>query len=128
MSTDYTQMLREAHDSFNKGDIPALFSALDPNITWRVPEVLPFGVTVHGLQELGAFFQNLQPYFSKLSVDSEHLYQVGDYVVDLGHFHGQSSTGKDVDVAFCFLWQLRDGKVINFEEISDAARMLEALK
>lgn len=128
MSTDYTRMIKDAHDAFNKGDVPSLFAILDPNITWQVPAVLPYGGTVHGLQELGGFFQGLMPYFPKLSVDSEHQYQVGDYVVDLGHFHGQAANGKDVDVAFCFLWKFQNGKAITFEEISDTAKMLETLK
>ncbi len=128
MSADYTRMIKDAHDGFNKGDITPLFSILDPNVTWTIPPVLPFGGTVHSPQELGAVFQSLPQYFNRFGVDTEHQYQVGDYVIDLGHFHGQAKSGTDVDVAFCFLWKFQNGKVINFEEISDTARMLETLK
>ncbi|PZS04026.1 MAG: hypothetical protein DLM69_02320 [Candidatus Chloroheliales bacterium] len=128
MSQDNVKIIKDAHDAFNRGDIPAVLATLDPAIVWEVPKELPYGGIFHGVSEVGGFFQSLRPYFQEFRVESEHQYTVGDQVVDLGHFRGKGKHGQKLEAANAFIWAVRNGKVVSFHEVSDTAALLEAIK
>lgn len=128
MSQDNIKLIKEVHEAFNRGDVPVVLATFDPAIVWQAPKEMPYGGTFQGVPEVGGFFQSLQPYFQELRVESEHQYAVGDYVVDLGHFRGKGKSGQKLDVANAFIWTVRDGKIVSFQEFSDTAALLEAIK
>ena len=50
--------LRDAYAAFNRDDIPAAVSALDPNIDWSEPAEFPGGGAYHGRSEVARYLTN----------------------------------------------------------------------
>jgi hypothetical protein len=49
------ELLREAYDAFNRGDMGAAVERLDPHIEWTEPDSFPGGGTYHGTAEVQGY-------------------------------------------------------------------------
>jgi ketosteroid isomerase-like protein len=56
---DNVQVIRNAYEAFERGDIPAVIALLDENVEWEVTDVLPQGGAFRGRDGAGEFFQGL---------------------------------------------------------------------
>ena len=58
----------------------------------------------------------------------EHFIEGGDTVVVEGRYRGKmKATGTPVDAQFAHVWQLRDGKVVRFQQYTDTKQWADAL-
>ena len=57
MNESNLTIIRKAYDDFARGNIPAVFAALDAAITWHVPGHSPLSGDFKGHDEIGDFFQ-----------------------------------------------------------------------
>jgi ketosteroid isomerase-like protein len=67
---------REFHGAVTRGDIPAVFDLLDPQIEWRAPESLPWGGTFRGhdgVRKLFAIFFDQPPEYGLRREVLEHV-------------------------------------------------------
>ncbi|MCP6726059.1 hypothetical protein NL526_28785, partial [Klebsiella pneumoniae] len=56
MTESNAAVIRKAYADFAKGDVPAVFSAFDPAITWHVPGHGPLSGDYKGHDGVGGFF------------------------------------------------------------------------
>jgi ketosteroid isomerase-like protein len=118
MSNDNAELLRHAYEAFARGDIPTVMSALDDEIEWNVPAVLPHGMDVRGRDEVGAFFQRLASTWDDFGLQIDDLVASGDRVCAIGRANG-TLEGGPTSYGFVHAWTVRDGVCVRFDEYVD---------
>ena len=127
---DNADTIRSLYAAFARGDIPAVLSALDPNVSWTEAAGFPYGGTYAGPDAV------LQNVFMKLGTEWEDFAAVpqefiadGDTVVALGEYSGTyKATGKWFSAPFAHVWKLRNGRVATFRQHTDTAVVQKALR
>ena len=116
MSASNAAIVRKAYDDFAKGDVPAVFAAFDPGITWYVPGHSPLSGDYKGHDQIGGFFQlTMELSEGTFRIDVHNVLVDADVVVALvttkARRNGVSASFPEVHV-----WRLRDGKVVAFRK------------
>ena len=117
MSQQNVQTMRRAYEAFNRQDIPAVLEAFAPDIEWVEPGGgnAPSG-SFRGADSVGQdVFAKVPDNFDEFSADPEDFRDEGDTVVVTGRFKGKAKSGADLDASFEHVYELRDGKVVRFE-------------
>lgn len=119
--------LRAGYAAFARGDLGEVLGLLDPSITWTSPPTVRFGGTYEGHDGVTTYFSHLPENFAELSVEPDAFLEQGDTVLVLGHARGSTVTGTAVDLAFCHVWTMRDGRATSVRELFDTAELNAAL-
>ena len=123
------QIIENAYNSFETGDIPGFLASFDENIEWTEAEGFPYGGTYTGADAiLENVFMKLGTEWEKFSAVPDDFLDAGDQIVALGNYSGKyNSTGKSMKVPFAHVWTLRDGKIVKFVQYTDTLKISEAL-
>jgi hypothetical protein len=71
-------IIRNAYEDFSHGNIPAVFAAFDPAISWHVPGNSPLSGDFTGHEQIGGFFERtMQLSAGKFWIDVRNV-QAGD--------------------------------------------------
>ena len=127
---DITDTIRGAYDAFAKGDIPAVLSVLDPQVSWTEAAGFPYGGTYNGPDAVleGVFMKLGTEWDGYSAVPNEFITQ-GDTVVAVGEYSGAyKATGKSFKAPFVHVWKFSSGKVVSFDQHTDTALVQQALK
>lgn len=123
-------VVKALYDAFGRGDVPAVLGAFDPQIQWREAESFVYadGNPYAGPQAVAeGVFQRLVADVENFTVNPAHFVEGGDTVVVEGRYQGtMKATGRPVDAQFAHVWQLRDGKIIRFQQYTDTKQWAEA--
>lgn len=123
-------IVKALYDAFGMGDVPAVLDAFDPQIQWRGAENFLYadGNPYVGPQAVAeGVFQRIVSDVENFAVVPEHFVEGGDTVVVEGRYRGKmKATGTPVDAQFAHVWQLRDGKVVRFQQYTDTKQWAEA--
>lgn len=128
MSQQDVSTMRTAYEAFNRADIPAVLTAMDPAIEWHEPGGgrAPGG-TFHGSQNVANdVFSTIPPNFEQFQAQADHFIDAADRLVVTGHFRGKSKAGQEMDVPFAHVWTMRGGKATSFHNYVDAATWTKA--
>jgi|SRR3990172_541685 hypothetical protein len=125
-------IVKALYDAFGKGDVPAVLGAFDPEIQWREAENFLYadGNPYAGPQAVAeGVFQRIVSDVENFAVLPERFVEGGDTVVAEGRYRGtMKTTGTPVDAQFAHIWQLRDGKVVRFQQYTDTKQWSEAAR
>jgi ketosteroid isomerase-like protein len=125
MSNDNAELLRGTYEAFGRGDIPTVMGVLDENIIWNTPAVLPHAMTVHGRDDVAAFFQKLASTWADFNLEIDDIVASGDRVCAIGRAGG-TLDGEAASYGFVHAWTVRDGVCVRFDEYVDPSRELLA--
>jgi ketosteroid isomerase-like protein len=125
------EIIENVYGAFGRGDVPAVLEAFDPKIEWREAENNPYQMSGNAWVGGDAILQNL---FVKLGEDwdgftvtPKHYHDAGDSVVAEGRYTGtHKTTGKAIDMQFCHIWKLANGRVQSFQQYCDTAQIQDA--
>jgi len=128
-TTDNATIARAVYDAFGRGDIPAVLEHFDPELVWVESTGLIAG-TYHGPQGvLEGVFVPIGSEWESFLVEPERLVAQGDVVVAVGTYRGTyRATGKSMTARFAHVWQMRDGRLVHFEQIADTESFNAALR
>jgi uncharacterized protein len=125
-------IVKALYDAFGKGDVAAVLGAFDPEIQWREAENFLYadGNPYTGPQAVAeGVFQRIVSDVENFAVLPERYVVGGDTVVAEGRYRGtMKTTGTPVDAQFAHIWQLRDGKVVRFQQYTDTKQWSEATR
>ena len=125
-------IVKALYDAFGKGDVQAVLGAFDPEIQWREAENFLYadGNPYAGPQAVAeGVFQRIVSDVDNFAVHPERFVEGGDTVVTEGRYRGtMKTTGTPVDAQFAHIWQLRDGKVVRFQQYTDTKQWSEAAR
>jgi ketosteroid isomerase-like protein len=124
-------VIKRGYDAFGRGDINELLGLLDENIDWITPgpSDLPTAGHRHGRQEVAAFFQILNDIFQIELFTPRQFIAEGDRVVVTGDEVARiRSAGTTVEYVWAHVFELKDGRVVRFQEYGDMTRTVAAIR
>ncbi len=121
LTTENETLVRQCYADFAAGDIDGLLSRLGRNCQWIEPAGWPAPANNVGRQAIhDNVFAKMADHFDPLLVQPEQFISAGDNTCVLGRFTGNvASTGDELDVRFCHVWTVVDGKVTRLENIAN---------
>jgi hypothetical protein len=116
MDDTNSAIIRKAYENFARGNIPAVFAALDPTITWHVPGHSPLSGDFTGHDQIGGFFRRtMELSGGAFSMDVHNVLADGDLVVVLVTVNAKRN-GVSASFPEVHLWRMKNGKAIEFRE------------
>jgi uncharacterized protein len=128
MSDEHILAVRTLYAAFEQEDDEALLETLSPEVEWYVPDVLPYGGTFHGVEQVRDYLDSLSSFVERGTLDSIRMIDAGDHVVVLGHWSSRTASGTEFDSRFANIFELRDGKIARLDTHLDTARVLHAFE
>jgi len=121
--TNVTETIKSLYAAFGAGDVPAVLSALAPDVSWTEAEGFPYGGTYHGPQAvLENVFMKLGSEWDGFAAVPKEYVTEGETVVAFGDYSGTyKATGKSFKVPFVHVWKFRDEKIGTFQQHTDTA-------
>lgn len=129
-SVGNAEIVKALYDAFGRGDVPAVLSMLDPAIEWNEAENFLYaeGNPYRGPQAVAdGVFKRIVSDVDNFAVLPERFTVGTDTVVVEGRYRGtMKATGTPVDAQFAHVWELRDGKIVGFQQYTDTKQWAEA--
>jgi len=130
MSGENVDLVRQAYEAWNRGDLDAAFGFLDPDVEVSVPPDFPETGTFHGRAEIRRWVENeLVAALEEVRAEPERFFDAGDQVVVFVRYSGRGKeSGLDVRGAIVdgHVWTLRDGKALKLRMYQGTGAALEA--
>jgi ketosteroid isomerase-like protein len=130
MSQKNVEIIRRAHDVFNRGDLDMLASDFhDPQIVWQTSREDPDAATHRGRENVRRYIDQWRDSFEGLHADvEEYIDAADDRVFTWARWSGRGrGSGIDAEWWLATVYTLRDGMVIRAEEYFDRTEALEAV-
>jgi ketosteroid isomerase-like protein len=127
VSDDHVLAVRRLLEAFEHEDDEALLDTLSPEVEWYVPEVLPYGGTFHGVEQVREYLGSFSSFVERGTFDTLRMIDAGDHVVVLGRWSSRTAQGEAFDSRFASIFEVRDGKIVRLDSHLDTARVLNAL-
>ena len=128
MSQENVEIVRDGYDAFNRGDLEACLTAIDPGIEWWPAADEPVIEPYRGHDGYRRLWAETREPVPDIQGEIEELFAVGDQVVVCLHFWGRGrESGAPVEVRETQVARLRDGKIIEVREYRRKAEALEAV-
>lgn len=127
---DGTSVVRGIYDAFGRGDVEAVLAALDEKVEWHEAEHSTYwggGPFVGPQAVVEGLFARLGEDFDGFRVDIDRIVGAGDTVVAEGRYRADAakSTGQPLDAQVAHVWDVRDGKVVRFQQYTDTWQFAE---
>ena len=128
MSQANVEIVRNAYIAFGKGDVDAVFGAMEPEIEWVEAEGMPNGGVYRGrdavLQSvIGPILADVVGF----TADPDEILELDESrVIARGRYGGEGVNGP-LDVPFIHTWTLRDGVIVRFEQLADTRKYCDAV-
>jgi ketosteroid isomerase-like protein len=122
MSAENVQVLRGAYAAFMRHDIDGVLAALDEDVEWTTPMILPSGGTYRGHAGVEALFGALAEVWQEMSVEPEEFIDAGDTIVVVVRERAAGAE-RSTDTQAIHIWRMRDGRATSFVEYMSTARM-----
>lgn len=125
---DNVKFLRNLYDAFGRGDIPTVLGAMSSEIHWHEVEsnpYMPSGTAWVGPDAvLNNLFLKLGAEWNGFAVHPKSFHDAGNSVIVEGRYSGRyKATGKSMDTQVCHVWDIKDGKLIRFQQYVDTAKL-----
>ena len=128
LSDDHVLAVRRLFAAFEQEDDEGLLDTLSAEVEWYVPDVLPYGGTFHGVEQVRGYLSSLSSFVERGTFDTLRMIDAGDHVVVLGHWSSRTAQGKAFGSRFASIFEVRDGKIVRLDSHLDTAQVLEALQ
>lgn len=117
MSAKDVDTIRTAYEEFAEHDAAAVLAKLDPRVEWVEGGGggSPSGTFVGPDAVASGVFAVIGANFDEYHVDPTEFIDDGDRVVVKGRFTGKNTSGARLDTGFEHVFDMRDGKVVRFE-------------
>jgi ketosteroid isomerase-like protein len=122
-------LLKQAYDAYDKGDIQRLLGMLAQDIDWDLPEVegIPFTGKRQGLGQAADFFRIMRECQEPREFKPDRFIAQDDLVVVLGHgSFTVKSTGAEYSDEWCHVFRVDGGKIASFKEYCDTNKAAQA--
>ena len=122
--SDNVQIVQGGYNDFLTGNVEGVLNRFADDFTFTVPGApdIPYAGTKRTREELLAFFQDLGQLVTFSAFEPREYVASGDRVVALGRYAGTiNASAHPFDNDWAMVWRIRDGKVVEFTEYSDAS-------
>ena len=127
---DNASILRGGYEAFAKGDVPTVLALFDPNVEWNEAEHMTYwtGGPFHGAEEIvNGVFARIPNDFDGFRIEIRRMVASGDTVLVEARYRATAkATGKPLNAQVAHVWDLRDGKVVRFQQYTDTWQFAQA--
>lgn len=120
--------------AFGRGDLPALFALLHPEVDWSVTVTAPGGELVPMLRN-GVGHEAARRYFEGVAQLEIHAFDVARLLVDadvvVAEVHLEAThrgTAKRASLDELHHWVVRDGLVVRYRPYADTAALIDLFR
>ena len=123
MSEQDVNTMRTTYEAFNRGDIPAVWEAFNPQIEWHEPGGgrAPQGTFSRAESVANDVFSAVPENFDEFQAQPDAFIDAGEHLVVVGTFRGKSKAGRHMQARYAHVWRMRDGKAVSFQNHAEAA-------
>jgi len=126
------EWVRSLYEASARGDLDTVVAAMADDIEWSEAEGNPWylGHPFVGPQQvIEGVLAKLGTEYEDFRIDVHRLLADGDTVVALGRYHATShrATGKPLDAQFVHVWDVRDGKLVRFQQYTDTRQWADVM-
>jgi ketosteroid isomerase-like protein len=122
------EILREAYEALNRGDIDTALGVLEPDAEWQEHSDLPEAGTYRSRDAIRTFLLSYLDSWEEFRQETEELIDSGDRVaVVLGMAARGKGSGIEVEARYAHLWTMHDGRGVRVDAYADPDAALEAL-
>jgi ketosteroid isomerase-like protein len=115
------EIVRDHYAASDRGDLEGMLAPLADDVRWTEAEGFPYAGTYIGPQAVAEnVFAKIQRDFEDFTLTVDEVVDGGDVVVGLGTYSGTyRATGRGFAARVAHIWHLTDGKVTQFEQVTD---------
>jgi uncharacterized protein len=125
---DDVEILREAYEALNRGDIPGTVEVLDDDAEWHEHSELPEADAYRGRATIKSFLESFLESWDEFRQDVEDIIAEDGKVLILLHMVGQGEgSGIRVETRYAHLWTMRDGRGERVDTYTNRDEALAAL-
>ena len=128
MRTAY-DVVKAHYEANDRKDLAGMVADIAPDCRWTEMSGFPCAGTYIGPQAVvDNVFKVLGAQFDDYTFSLERLLDAGAEAVGIGTYTGtHKRTGRQFSARVVHVWQVRDGKVVAFEQFTDTFRVVEAM-
>jgi hypothetical protein len=127
---DNAAIIRGMYEAFARGDVAAVLGALHEQAEWNEAEHFTYwrGEAFIGPQAvLSGVIARIPQDLDGFAIDVRRIVAAGDTVLVEARYRGTAkATGKPIDAQVAHVWDLRDGKVVRFQQYTDTWQFAQA--
>jgi ketosteroid isomerase-like protein len=132
MSQTNVAVAQIAYAAYARGDIPAVLEVLTPDVEWHStgrPEDFPALGPRKGLAAVQDFFNTVGQHIQFSEFSPQEFYADRDKVFVLGHYTVMvKNTGRKFTSDWIHIFSFRGGRVAQFREFLDTAKLASAFR
>lgn len=121
-----SDIVSRAFEYWNARDVDGFVACLTDDVTYYVPESIPFGGALAGRGAVAEFARELWSLFTELETVLHRIVGQGERVIADGVHRGRTPDGLVHEVPFQNAVTLRDGKICDVRQQMDAGLVMRA--
>jgi ketosteroid isomerase-like protein len=122
------ELIRKFYDAFKNKESEKYPLFCDENIEWITMDGMPNGGIYVGLKAIfDDYFPCMLKNFSEFHVFTEKFLDAVDHVIVIGRYQGISKKGRNFDVPFLHVYQIKDNKITQFRQFTDTKKIQDSL-
>lgn len=123
-------IIKRSYASGAKNDVINMLKDLTDESIWIETAGGPYGGTYTGKDTiLQKIFARIKDDWEKFACIPEEFYEAKDTIIMTGWYEGINlKTKKDFRIRVAHVWHLSEGKIMKFEQFTDTALLLAAMK
>ena len=129
MGEQSVEVVRGIYEALGRGDMPGVLGAMADDIKWYEAEGMPYGGVYQGGEAVAQnVFGPVMQDIPNFAVRPEQFIASGDTVAVVARYTGTGKdTGKELDLQVVHVYDVRDGKVVQFRQFADTAKFREVV-
>lgn len=128
MAPEDVQILRNAYEALNRGEIARALDALDLDAEWSEHSELPEAATYRGRDSIRAFLEGYLESWEDFHQTTEEVIDAGDRVAVMLHLAARGKgSGIEVEARYAHVWTMRQGKGVRIDAYADRELALKVI-
>jgi|ETN07SMinimDraft_1059922.scaffolds.fasta_scaffold37649_4 ketosteroid isomerase-like protein len=122
------ELIKKFYIAFKNKDEKTYMDICDENIEWITMDEMPNGGKYIGRTEVFEnYFPNMLSNFKEFHAIPEQITCLKDHVMVIGRYQGISKGDKKFDVSFSHVYLIKENKIKQFRQFTDAQKIQESL-
>ena len=129
MTDANVEILRDAYEALNRGDVEAALAVLEPGAEWCEHSELPEADTYRGRGAIRRFLGDFLESWEEFHQETERLIDAGDTLGVFLHSRAKGKgSGVEVEGRYAHVWTMREGKGVRVVAYADPQVALDTLE
>jgi ketosteroid isomerase-like protein len=123
------EVVKAHYDANDRKDLPGMVADIAPDARWTEMDGFPCAGTYVGPEAIiENVFKALGGMFDDYKFVLDRLLDAGGQAVGIGDYSGiNKKTGKPFTARVVHVWDVKDGKIVAFEQFTDTFRVVESM-